>query len=54
MNGATVYVTHYPCLNCMKALAQAGVKRIVYRNDYRRHEFAEEIARRKNIEIVKL
>lgn len=54
MHGATVYVTHYPCLNCMKALAQAGVKRIVYRNNYRRHEFAEEIARRKNIEIVKL
>lgn len=54
MNGATVYVTHYPCLNCMKSLAQAGVRRIVYRNDYRNHEFSEEIARLKEIEVVKL
>lgn len=54
MNGATIYVTHYPCLNCMKSLAQAGVKRIVYRNDYRMHAFAEEIARLKGIEIIKL
>ena len=38
----------------MKSLAQAGVKRIVYRNDYRIHEFAEEIARLKGIEIVRL
>ena len=54
MDGATIYVTHFPCINCMKSLAQAGVKRIVYRHDYRNHEFAEEIAELKNIEIVKL
>lgn len=54
MDGATIYVTHFPCINCMKSLAQAGVERIVYRHDYRNHEFAEEIAELKNIEIVKL
>ena len=54
MDGATIYVTHFPCINCMKSLAQAGVKRIVYRHDYRNHECAEEIAELKNIEIVKL
>lgn len=54
MDGATIYVTHFPCINCMKSLAQAGVKRIVYQHDYRNHEFAEEIAELKNIEIVKL
>jgi dCMP deaminase len=28
-NGATAYVTHYPCANCTGALIQAGIARIV-------------------------
>jgi dCMP deaminase len=34
-NGATCYVTHFPCINCSKTLINAGVNRIVYRNNYR-------------------
>lgn len=37
---ATVYVTHFPCLQCSKALIQAGVKRVIYATDYRNHEYA--------------
>lgn len=33
LNGATVYVTLFPCSNCAKFLAQAGVKRVVYLSD---------------------
>jgi dCMP deaminase len=32
--GATAYVTHYPCPSCMKALNQAGVIRVVYGKYY--------------------
>ena len=31
---ATVYVTHYPCINCMKILAASQVSEICYMNDY--------------------
>ena len=31
--GSTAYVTLFPCSNCAKFLAQAGVKRIVYLSD---------------------
>ena len=31
--GATAYVTLFPCSNCAKFLAQAGIKRIVYLSD---------------------
>ncbi|MEK4028744.1 MULTISPECIES: cytidine/deoxycytidylate deaminase family protein [Bacillaceae] len=31
---AAAYVTHEPCENCAKTLAQAGIKKIVYRNAY--------------------
>lgn len=29
-----IYVTHFPCYNCAKALVQAGTKRINYYFDY--------------------
>ena len=34
-NGATCYVTHFPCINCTKTLINAGITRIVFLNDYR-------------------
>ncbi len=33
--GATAYVTHEPCETCSKLLNQAGIKRIVFRNQYK-------------------
>jgi len=32
---STLYVTHSPCLECFKVVHQAGVKRIVYLEEYR-------------------
>lgn len=32
--GASLYATDYPCLDCAKALVQAGVARIVFQSDY--------------------
>ena len=34
-NDATAYITHYPCINCMKIMCASGVKRIKYIEDYR-------------------
>lgn len=33
-SGATAYVTHYPCPDCMKALNQAGIKKVYYKHFY--------------------
>ena len=52
--GGTIYVTHYPCINCMKAIAQAGIKRIVYAKDYRNHKLSKMITDSLDIEVVKL
>jgi|TARA_B110000483_G_scaffold102300_1_gene125068 dCMP deaminase len=32
--GSIAYITHYPCLNCVKHLYMAGIKEIRYINDY--------------------
>jgi len=33
-NGATVYITVSPCLNCSKLIIQSGVARVVYKETY--------------------
>ena len=33
--GATLYVTASPCLECAKLIIQAGIKRVVYMDEYR-------------------
>lgn len=32
---ATLYVTASPCIECAKLIIQAGIKRVVYRDEYR-------------------
>lgn len=41
--GAEIYVTHFPCLQCTKALLQAGVKTIHYLNNYHNDSYALEL-----------
>jgi dCMP deaminase len=34
-DGATLYVTASPCIECAKLIIQAGIKRVVYSDEYR-------------------
>ncbi len=34
INGASIYVTHQPCLTCAKMILNAGVRRVVFAGDY--------------------
>lgn len=34
-NGATLFVTHAPCLDCAKLVYQSGINSVFYRNSYR-------------------
>ncbi len=35
VEGCIAYVTHFPCINCAKILAAAGIAEIRYRTDYK-------------------
>lgn len=54
VNNCKAYVTHFPCLNCTKALIQAGIKEIIYINDYRIDSYAMELLNKNNIKVKKL
>ena len=34
-NNCIAYITHFPCIDCLKMLIQAGIKEIYYINDYK-------------------
>ena len=38
-----IYVTHFPCLPCSKAIIQAGIKAVYYAKDYKNHPHAIEL-----------
>ena len=52
--GATIYVTHFPCLNCTKSIIQAGIKEICYANDYRNNEYARELLEISGVVVRKI
>ena len=53
-NGATAYITHYPCLNCMKILCAAGIDNICYIEDYNNDVLVSYFSEQANVPIKKL
>ena len=51
--GATLYVTSSPCLECAKLIIQSGIKRVIYAEKYRLQDGIE-LLKRANIEVVYL
>lgn len=40
-DGATLYITACPCIECSKLIIQAGIKRVVYCDSYHSHDGLE-------------
>ena len=49
--GATLYVTDSPCIECAKLIIQAGIKRVVYSRQYRLDDGIQ-LLKKANIEVV--
>ena len=52
LEGATMYVTHQPCVICTRMIINSGIKRVVYKNGYP-DSFAMELFKQSDVEIVK-
>ena len=51
---STAYITHYPCINCAKILAAAGIKEIKYHCDYKNDELVPELLQLSDITVFKI
>ena len=52
--GSTAYITHYPCVNCMKILCASGIKDIRYIDDYRNDPIVNKLSKISEINIDKI
>ena len=50
-DGAEIYVTDFPCLQCTKSLLQAGIKRIYYMRNYHNDDYAIRLLKRKKVAV---
>ena len=51
--GATLFVTHSPCLDCAKLIYQSGIRHVLYRNTYRDTNGLEFLSK-SNVEVNKV
>jgi dCMP deaminase len=49
-DGATMFITHAPCLDCAKLIHQSGINSVYYRNAYRNNDGLE-FLKKCNLEV---
>lgn len=54
LEGATAYITHFPCINCAKILAAAGIRHIKYHKDYRNDELVLDLLQGSGVDVEQL
>jgi len=53
-HGAEIYVTHFPCLHCSKAIVQAGIKAVYYASDYKNDPYALELYQNAGVKLKRV
>jgi dCMP deaminase len=48
------YITHYPCIICMRLLLASGIQKVYYLQDYKNDELVTFFANLKNVELHKI
>ncbi len=51
--GATMFITHAPCLDCAKLIYQSGISKVYYRNTYR-ESFGIDFLEKSNIDVEQI
>ncbi len=54
VEGCVAYVTHYPCVNCAKILAAAGIAEVRYRDDYENDPLVAPLLAEAGVSVAKL
>jgi deoxycytidylate deaminase len=52
-DGASIFITHAPCLDCAKLVYQSGINSVYYRNSYR-NEDGIRFLEKCNVEVEKV
>ncbi|MFC5542080.1 MAG: ComE operon protein 2 [Bacilli bacterium] len=53
-DGADIYITHFPCLQCTKAIIQSGIKNVYYASDYKNDPYAMQLLEQAGVGVVQV
>lgn len=54
VEGCVAYITHYPCINCAKIMAAAGIAEVRYRLDYKNDPLVAPLLEEAGVQILHL
>lgn len=54
LNGATIYVSRYPCENCARAIAGSGIKTVIYGRKESISDYTKQILDDAGVNVVKI
>lgn len=52
--GTTAYITHFPCIICMRLLIASGIKTIKYIEDYKNDELVSRFSQMAGVQLIQL
>lgn len=53
LNNGVLFVTHSPCIDCAKLIAQSGIKKVYYKYEYRLTDGID-FLKKANIKVIKI
>lgn len=54
INNSTIYVTHFPCINCAKNIIGSGIKKVIYKSDYKNDDLVIQLFNVSGIELCQI
>ena len=52
INNSTIYVTHFPCINCAKTIISSGIKNVKYKEEYKHDNLVDELFKISGVNVV--
>ena len=52
LDGCNAYITHYPCVQCMKLMCASGIKNVFYIQDYKNEKLVEYFLEKSNMKSI--
>jgi len=54
IENSTIYVTHFPCINCAKTIISSGIKNVKYKEEYKHDDLVDKLFEISEIEVSKI